>query len=87
MKRPLFCRPHAFKAVYAVSLHGEMLRTDLRIINTGDKPFEFTAALHTYIEVLDIKKASVKGLKDLEYLDKVQQTVCIRTPVYVPRSR
>ena len=54
-----------------MSLHGEMLRTDLRIINTGDKPFEFTAALHTYIEVLDIKKASVKGLKHLEYLDKV----------------
>ena len=58
--------------MYAVTLHGELLRTDLRIINTGDKPFEFTAALHTYIEVLDIKKASVKGLRDLEYLDKVQ---------------
>jgi len=54
-----------------VTLHGELLRTDLRIINTGDKPFEFTAALHTYIEVLDINKATVKGLKDLEYLDKV----------------
>ncbi len=54
-----------------MTLHGELLRTDLRIINTGDKPFEFTAALHTYIEVLDIKKASVKGLKDLDYLDKV----------------
>ncbi|KAL0020803.1 hypothetical protein WJX79_006148 [Trebouxia sp. C0005] len=64
--------PHAFKAVYAVTLHGELLRTDLRIINTGDKPFEFTAALHTYIEVLDINKATVKGLKDLEYLDKVK---------------
>lgn len=64
-------RPHAFKAVYAVTLHGELLRTDLRIINTGDKPFEFTAALHTYIEVLDINKATVKGLKDLDYLDKV----------------
>ena len=68
-------RPHAFKAVYAVTLHGELLRTDLRIINTGDKPFEFTAALHTYIEVLDINKATVKGLKDLEYLDKVSYFV------------
>lgn len=54
-----------------MTLHGELLRTDLRIINTGDKAFDFTAALHTYIEVLDIKKASVKGLKDLQYLDKV----------------
>lgn len=70
---PCLCRPHKFKAVYAVTLHGELLRTDLRVINTGKEAFEFTAALHTYIEVLDIKKASVKGLKDLEYLDKVIQ--------------
>lgn len=56
-----------------MTLHGELLRTDLRIINTGKEAFDFTAALHTYIEVLDIKKASVKGLKDLEYLDKVIQ--------------
>lgn len=48
-------RPHAFKAVYTVTLHGEQLRTDLRVLNTGDAPFDFTAALHTYIEVLDIK--------------------------------
>lgn len=34
-----------------MSLHGEQLRTHLRIINTDDKPFDFTAALHTYIEV------------------------------------
>ena len=64
-------RPHAFKAVYTVTLHGELLRTDLRIINTGDTEFDFTAALHTYIEVLDIGKAKVKGLKGLEVLDKV----------------
>lgn len=48
-------RPHAFKAVYTVTLHEEQLRTDLRVMNTGDAPFEFTAALHTYIEVLDIE--------------------------------
>lgn len=29
--------PHKFKAVYTVSLHGEQLRTHLRIINTDDK--------------------------------------------------
>eukprot|EP00891_Asterochloris_glomerata_P002420 jgi/Astpho2/2420/Aster-05671 len=63
--------PHAFKAVYTVTLHGELLRTDLRIINTGHTEFDFTSALHTYIEVLDIGKAKVKGLKGLEVLDKV----------------
>lgn len=49
------CRPHAFKAVYTVTLHGEQLRTDFHVHNTGDQPFEFTAALHTYIEVLNIE--------------------------------
>ena len=60
------------------------MRTDLRIINTGDKPFDFTAALHTYIEVLDNKKASVKGLKDLEYLDKVTQQMTCFTQFAAP---
>ena len=49
--------------MYTVTLAGEQLKTDLRILNTDDKPFDFTTALHTYIEVLDISKAKVKGLK------------------------
>ena len=65
------CRPHAFKAVYSVSLHGEKLRTDFRVFNTGKEPFEFTAALHTYFEVADVSQAKVNGLHNLKYLDKV----------------
>ena len=42
---------HTHAQVYTVTLHGEQLRTDFRVINTGDAPFEFTAALHTYFEV------------------------------------
>jgi D-hexose-6-phosphate mutarotase len=64
--------PYKFKAVYSVHLHGEDLHTDLRIINEDDKPFSFTAALHSYFEVLDIGKAKVHGLKGLTYLDKVR---------------
>ncbi|KAF6256742.1 galactose mutarotase-like domain-containing protein [Scenedesmus sp. NREL 46B-D3] len=62
--------PHKFKAVYTVTLHGEQLRTDFRVMNTGDKPFDFTTALHTYFEVLHVDKAKVTGLKGLTYLDK-----------------
>ncbi|KIZ00487.1 Putative apospory-associated protein C [Monoraphidium neglectum] len=62
--------PHKFKAVYTVTLHGEQLRTDFRVINTGDAPFTFTAALHSYFEVLGVTKAKVSGLKGLTYLDK-----------------
>ncbi|KAG2501557.1 hypothetical protein HYH03_000064 [Edaphochlamys debaryana] len=64
--------PHKFKAVYTVSLHGEQLNCQLRVINTDDKPFDFTAALHTYIEVLSIDKAKVTGLKGLKYLCKAK---------------
>ncbi len=58
-----------------MALHGETLRTDLRVLNTDDKPFDFTAALHSYIEVLDIQKAAVRGLKGLAYLDKVRRNL------------
>jgi glucose-6-phosphate 1-epimerase len=62
--------PHAFRAAYRVTLHGEALRTELAISNTGASPFTFTAALHTYIEVSDIRAAKVSGLKGLTWLDK-----------------
>ncbi|CAG9462722.1 unnamed protein product [Pedinophyceae sp. YPF-701] len=64
--------PHPFKACYTVTLHGEILRTDFRVINTGDGPFEFTAALHSYLEVLGIDRAAVTGLDGLTYLDKTK---------------
>ncbi len=54
-----------------MTLHGEKLRTDLRVLNTGDAPFSFTGALHSYFEVLDVGVARVKGLSGLTYLDKV----------------
>jgi len=63
--------PFKFRAVYTVTLHGETLKTDFRVINEDTKPFTFTAALHSYFEVADITKAAVRGLKGLSYLDKV----------------
>ena len=66
-------RPHEFKTVFSVSLHGEALRTDLRVINTGDQAFDFTTALHSYFEVAHVSKAKVRGLKGLTYLDKVRK--------------
>ena len=62
--------PHAFMAAYTVTLHGETLKTRLTVTNTGGEAFDFTAALHTYIEVADIRAAAVRGLKGFDYLDK-----------------
>ncbi|XRB24982.1 glucose-6-phosphate 1-epimerase [Pseudoscourfieldia marina] len=62
---------HAFELHYSITLHGEELQTEYRVINTGDKPFSFQAALHSYFEVVNIKLAAVEGLGGMKYLDKV----------------
>ena len=63
--------PYKFKAVYTVALHGEQLQTELKVHNTDSKPFEFTAALHSYFEVLSVEKAKVTGLKGGNDLEQV----------------
>jgi D-hexose-6-phosphate mutarotase len=40
--------------------------------NSPDDIFSFENCLHTYFEVGDIKAVSVKGLKGVSYLDKVE---------------
>ena len=38
---------------------------------SGEDVFSFTALLHTYLAVSDVTKATVSGLKGLQYIDKV----------------
>merc|ERR1719231_85610 len=40
--------PFEFEAKYAVTLKDDSLATELTVTNTGDKVFDFTAALHSY---------------------------------------
>lgn len=44
-----------------VSIGDEELEQTLEAKNTGDKPFELTAALHTYIAVSSIDKVIVQA--------------------------
>ncbi|KAK3242333.1 hypothetical protein CYMTET_47952 [Cymbomonas tetramitiformis] len=64
---------HSFEALYEVTLRRGGLQTQLRVQNTGSDTLDFTAALHSYIGVLDSASPSVvvKGMKGKEYLDKV----------------
>jgi glucose-6-phosphate 1-epimerase len=64
--------PHAFLAEYAVELDERRLAMRLRIENTGDDAFDFTAALHTYLRVADVAHASVSDLRGVTYRDKVR---------------
>lgn len=61
--------PHQFLARYTVSTGGDTLRLRLEVQNTGEAPFSFTGALHTYFAVEDVEAARIEGLAGLPYLD------------------
>ena len=65
--------PHAFQASLIITLGGSDLKIELQLQNTGNTPFEFTSALHTYFAVENIASASVHGLAGRAYLDSTNQ--------------
>ena len=60
---------HAFESTFVVTVHGMSLSLALSVLNTDTAPFEFTAALHTYLLVDDVREASVRGLQGVSYRD------------------
>jgi glucose-6-phosphate 1-epimerase len=65
---------HAFVALLEVTLRRDRLKMVLRVRNSNElEPFSFTAAMHSYFEVVDAALPSVKvtGLRGCRYLDKV----------------
>jgi glucose-6-phosphate 1-epimerase len=61
--------PHAFLAEFTVTVRERQLLMELAITNRGEQPFNFTAALHTYLCVDDITVATIEGLAGLRYFD------------------
>jgi len=61
--------PHRFRDRLAVTAGGPQLAVGLTIENTDDRPFEFTAALHTYFAVRDLAAIAVEGLGGLPFRD------------------
>ena len=62
--------PHAFRIILGLSVGHDRLRLVLRVHNAGDEPFEFTAALHTYLRVGDVERVLIEGLSGTRYSDK-----------------
>ena len=56
-----------FKAVLAVTVIARQLSIALQVENTGESPFSFTAALHTYLRVRDVAQAEIVGLRGASY--------------------
>ena len=44
----------------------------MAVTNTGDEPFTFTCALHTYLRVHDIAQTQIEGLAGRQYRDGVR---------------
>lgn len=61
--------PHEFAAELTVAVGGDSLRVALAIVNTGAAPFAFAAALHTYLRVADVRRATLLGLVGTRYED------------------
>ena len=67
--------PHRFEAELSFSFSGLQLDVELAITNTGtpglDAAFDFTAALHSYLLVDDVRRARLGGLFGVKYIDSL----------------
>jgi glucose-6-phosphate 1-epimerase len=62
--------PHAFEARLTASL-GTSLSVTLDVKNVDDEPFDYEAALHTYLTVSAIEQVALHGLSGTRFVDKV----------------
>lgn len=61
--------PHHFRAEITVMLEVDRVDIELCVENTGDAPFEFTGALHSYLRLVQVEDAALEGLRGFEYRD------------------
>lgn len=61
--------PHPFVLDYTVRIGGKHLELTLKVSNHGPGSFSFTAALHNYLRVRDLRRVSIKGLQGLRFSD------------------
>ena len=65
--------PYPFLAIMKVSIGGKKLILSFTVVNMGDRPFTFTAALHTYLRVWNIRNTVIDGLGGLTFHDTVNR--------------
>ncbi len=61
--------PYLFSLELTINVGGNRFDMELEVTNTGADPFDFTAALHTYLRVGEVELAELHGLKGLHYTD------------------
>ena len=70
----------AFEVRYTIELGSDSLDTTFSVLNKGDAPFQFTAALHSYWAVSTVPNITISGpFKGARYLDKTVDPPVTRT--------
>lgn len=64
--------PHRFLAELTVDLAERSLSLGLSVRNVDARAFSFTAALHTYLRLGDVREAGIRGLQDVPYRDRME---------------
>ena len=60
---------HSFSASLVVGVQGMSLSLAFSVLNEDTVPFQFTAALHTYLLIDDIRTSVVRGLEGATFRD------------------
>jgi glucose-6-phosphate 1-epimerase len=63
--------PHAFALELTVCLTPSRLDMELHVENTGERAWDFSAALHTYLKLSDISQARLQGLEGCQFVDAI----------------
>lgn len=63
--------PHGFTLELTVSLAPQRLDMELHVSNTGDSPWPFSAALHTYLAVSELSQVRLQGLEGCRFIDAI----------------
>jgi glucose-6-phosphate 1-epimerase len=64
--------PQGFVARIEVRLEANHLRISLSALNSGDEAWDFTVALHSYLQVRDVQQVQLDGLDALARWDAVR---------------
>lgn len=64
--------PQAFALTMTITV-GSALELELTTANTGDAPFTFTDALHTYLSVGDLRATRVEGLDGAPFIHSTKK--------------
>jgi len=70
--------PHRFRLELTLMIEADRIDLELCVANTGELPFEFTAALHTYLRVVQVEDVAVEGLYGHDYRDAADSNKVVR---------